>query len=589
MATPSSGDARLSRGVVAALVGITVVAAALRLYRLGGPSLWGDEVITADLCGMPFGRMLGALAHHDVHPPLFFVLERLATIGGIDEWHLRIVPLIASVAMVPVVFALGRELDARTGLVAAALVAIAPCMVWYGREARANSLLALLAMVATWRLLVALRRGRARDFAGYGVAIALAFYTHSFAALLVAAHLAIVAIRWRTGEADRRGAIRWALAVGGAVVVALPWWLATRPALAGLEWIPPARAGDLAVLARFAWFGETSWVQFDPPFAGADGVIAIVSLIVLELIVRRPARRDAIYLVSLAAVIAIPIAAGFVLSWTVRPLMVARFYFPFLVPLYVIVAHGIARQSLAVGAVILGLLAWRLVPATAWMLTEPGNADLRATAAELRAAAGSDDAILVAPAWDRTYAYYAPDRPPLPIDGTRLDAPTACRLAARHPRAWLIWTDREPTAVAAHDRLTAAWHELATARVPGDVHGGFKVSRYDTRTDGCAPAPPAAAGPRCPIVFRLAGDRDAHTVWVTGDFTGWAPHPALGAIALARGADGAWAATTDIPAGTHQYKLIVDGTTWITDPANAATATTADGVVNSALTCAPPP
>lgn len=577
-------DSARSRAVVAGLIGITIVAAALRLYRLGEPSLWGDEVLTADLCRLPLGRMFAVLARHDVHPPLFALLERIATTGGIDEWHLRLVPLIASVATVPIVFLLGRELlGARTGLVAAALVAVTPCMVWYGREARSNSLFALIAMTATLLLVVALRRGRTRDHVAYAVALVAAFYTHNFTVLLVAAHLAIVAIRWRTGMIDRKTAARWALATAAAAIVVVPWWIVARPALAGLDWVPPARPGDLAALARFAWFGETSWVQFDDAFLGADGVIAIVAFIVLELVVVRPKRTEAIHLVSLAAVIAIPIAAGFALSWLVRPVMVARFYLAFLVPLYLIVAYGIARRSLGVGAVLVGLLAWRLVPATHWILTETTNADLRAVAAQLRTTAGPDDAVLVAPRWDRTFAYYSPDRPGLPVDDTTLDPATVCRLAARHPHAWLVWSDREPRAVAAHDRLTTAWHEVSTTTIAGPLHGGFHLSRYDARTDGCAtPAAPAAA--HCTTTFRLTGRRDAHTVWATGDFTDWAAHPALGAIPLARGADGAWSATADVPAGTHQYKLIIDGTDWITDPANPTTAVT-DGNLNSVLTC----
>lgn len=54
---------------------------------------------------------------------------------------------------------------------------------------------------------------------------------------------------------------------------------------------------------------------------------------------------------------------------------------------------------------------------------------------------------------------------------------------------------------------------------------------------------------------------DATSVQLAGDFTQWQEHP----IGLNRGMDGVWRTTVQLPAGTHQYRFLVDGE-WRDDP-----------------------
>jgi hypothetical protein len=90
----------------------------------------------------------------------------------------------------------------------------------------------------------------------------------------------------------------------------------------------------------------------------------------------------------------------------------------------------------------------------------------------------------------------------------------------------------------------------------------------------------------CDAPFRLEGQDTATSVWLTGDFVGWAGQPADGAIVLVLGGDGAWTATHTFDAGTYQYKFIVDGSMWITDPSNPDTIDDTLGGFNSVYTCA---
>ncbi|MCC6875566.1 MAG: hypothetical protein IT378_14765 [Sandaracinaceae bacterium] len=102
----------------------------------------------------------------------------------------------------------------------------------------------------------------------------------------------------------------------------------------------------------------------------------------------------------------------------------------------------------------------------------------------------------------------------------------------------------------------------------------------DASCEGGMPPPMLDAGPPPPpcdeITFRYVNP-GASTVWVSGTFTPrpgapaeWARDPSEGALVMVNDGAGVWTVTATItPRGRHEYKLIVDGTSWIADP-NAA-------------------
>lgn len=103
-------------------------------------------------------------------------------------------------------------------------------------------------------------------------------------------------------------------------------------------------------------------------------------------------------------------------------------------------------------------------------------------------------------------------------------------------------------------------------------------------TAPASPAPPAAAGKRRPtepgphqttygVVFNFkpdGGSRDKQ-IHVAGNFNGWTPSDPRYRLTDDDG-DGTWSVTVPLPAGTYQYKYVIDGTTWIQDPYAPSTA-----------------
>ena len=57
-------------------------------------------------------------------------------------------------------------------------------------------------------------------------------------------------------------------------------------------------------------------------------------------------------------------------------------------------------------------------------------------------------------------------------------------------------------------------------------------------------------------------DRDAKTVHLAGDFTGWRPDRAM-----RRRRDGTWELTLDLAADrAYEFRYVIDGHQWINDP-----------------------
>jgi hypothetical protein len=130
---------------------------------------------------------------------------------------------------------------------------------------------------------------------------------------------------------------------------------------------------------------------------------------------------------------------------------------------------------------------------------------------------------------------------------------------------------------------------LVACRPPGYGKGDDApdVDAATTNRDAAIDAPVDAPASLCDRAFRLEGHAGAATVWLTGDFIAWGGDPGHGAIEFAKGGDGAWAGSRIFSAGTYLYKFIVDGTSWIADPANPDMVDDGFGGKNSRYICTP--
>jgi uncharacterized membrane protein len=348
--------ATLTRIVLAVVI---LLAAALRLWDLGGESLWYDELFSWHFSAQPsLTEVVREGAAQDVHPPghllILYGVQRLA---GDGAFWLRLPSAIAGVLTIAALYWLGRRLyGPAEGLVAVALGAVAKVAIQYSQEARPYALMILFAIVGTAFWVGIVRRLRAGEPAswgemlGYIAASTINIYLHYYAVLLVgvqALHLLALAL------AERRGVRRWAglyLPIG---ILYLPWmpplyatW--SRPDTFNVLWIdrpsPTFLLGYLSILfgSRLRWVVILSWLLYGG--------------LVLKRVGRRGRwrdlwRRPGAWLASADVILLVwllaPFVIAFVASYLVRPILLHRHLLVSLPAAYLLLARSLVALPTA--------------------------------------------------------------------------------------------------------------------------------------------------------------------------------------------------------------------------------------------------
>jgi hypothetical protein len=291
------------RSTVAALVVVTAVGAVLRFATLDRQSFWLDELVTVSLLDRGLGDLVGEVRETEATPYLYYLLAWPWTrLAGFGEVGLRSLSAVLGTAAIPVAYGAGSAFAARrVGLIAAALVAVHPFLVWYAQEARAYSLLVFLGACSVLFLGRALQAPRRAELAGWAVACSLALATHYFAVFLVVAEAFWLLHRYR----PRRDAAVAALLPTLVLALHLPLLLAQRG--------NGEAVSATSLLSRFVGAPKALLVGYSFP-AEIAGTLAAAGLVVFGLVLaatRAPAahRRGALVVASLAlAAAAVPAA-----------------------------------------------------------------------------------------------------------------------------------------------------------------------------------------------------------------------------------------------------------------------------------------
>jgi len=231
-----------------ALLGILVIGAALRLYAVETANFWLDEFWTLELsCGndtahehLPIDRLIfpapspTSLAtakpwwsiwtslDQVTHPPLFFLLLRgWREVLGPGDMAARLLPCVASVAAIGLLYAAVRRLrGVRAGVWAALIMAVAGQQVFYAQEVRSYSLIVAMGLAAAVVLIDIEQRGAGLGrLTMFGTLVFSLLMTHYFTAGLVAALLVYALARF-----PRPVAIRVGVATVSAGILFLVVW-----------------------------------------------------------------------------------------------------------------------------------------------------------------------------------------------------------------------------------------------------------------------------------------------------------------------------------------------------------------------------
>lgn len=407
-ATPLSSEGLLSRPPSVrpsavrsdrlAIGALTLLAVLLRAPNLGR-AYWIDEAISVGISSHPLSQ-LPALLREDGSPPLFYVLLHFwIRAFGSSPAVTHLLPLLISLATIPVAYWAGGQIfDRRAGLAAAALVATSPFLNWYSTETRMYTLVILLALAGTafaWR---AVQRRRPADAAAAVAVYAALLYTHNWGLYLTGA-TGLVLLWWAWSRRDR-ALMLWVLGCGATCFALWLPWLPTFVDQAGntaAPWAVQPGIGDF----------------FADPSTALGGTLGIVVVPLLALgvwIVRRrvdPAVRRSAGLIagfSLVTTVVGFVGAEIEPSWTVR-------YLAVIVGPYVLAAAGIlspVRRGRAVlWTVCVLLAAWTLIGS---VLPNPNGRFAKDNMAAVAEAVGPQlapgDAVVVTQTEQVPVAYY---------------------------------------------------------------------------------------------------------------------------------------------------------------------------------------
>jgi len=174
-------EGRSGRGAaIATLVVIVLAAVFLRFYKLGAWSFWADEIFTL--------RDAHNLSRVRGYPVGYFLIGLVLRLFDVNEFSARLLPAVAGIVSVPILYWIGRRLySRRTGLIAAGLLSISCFHIYYSQYARYYTLLMLFGMLAMWFAFLGIERNSRGWIAAAVGGLVLAFLTHWTAGLLVPA------------------------------------------------------------------------------------------------------------------------------------------------------------------------------------------------------------------------------------------------------------------------------------------------------------------------------------------------------------------------------------------------------------------
>ena len=447
---PVNRMSRTQRNDLILVAVLTLMGALLRFYALGEQGLWRDEAQGLFIAQKSFPQGIVAALVHDGHPPLYyFIMHFWMMVFGRGELAVRLFAALCGVAVIPLMYRLGRRLfDSQVALVATLIASVLPLHVLYSRQARMYSLVPLLSAVSMLVLWRVWKVGDRWAWISKVVVSVLLIYSHNWGVLLVAAENLYVFSRLllgRKSEGRRRGWSFFRLWTLSQMIVALCY----------LPWVPVFLQQRQQLVVMGTWLKHIPKVdhvlrlfnELTSLFWPRDKVypwVALFAISVLDLTIRRDElgvryRPNAALDLTVSCLF-VPILLGVVLTPKevgVIPSYVTLVTYP---AVCLIISRGVWRVGDVLAAVVgnavskSGIGRWNgdvglpavsrwigasvvlVLALLVWTRSWPGiyrrvMSSLREASAELEREAGPEDVIVIAPDYLATtfnFYYHGP-------------------------------------------------------------------------------------------------------------------------------------------------------------------------------------
>jgi hypothetical protein len=518
------------------VLGFVCVAIAIRLHGLSAANLWLDEANSWKVASSSWSTLIGELRGSPVGPLYFVLLKLWISATGDSAFALRAFSVLASIVLIPLVYAVGtRLLSRRAGVLAAALTAFSPLELYFAQEARMYMLTSLVALLTFWTYVrwreialaslapappgasVATARPQLWALAWYTLAGTVLLFTHPVAGtLLVALNLDALVLWWRSRAHATRGAVvSWIaaqLVILGIVIIYLAFVSigtaassqAWRPALGLERSLRSALMLPFGALAGQRYYPTDFWFALNDLMQRRGAMGRFLTLFIIQPLAlfvfvfagdaaireRSRARHDPAAPPSvrgarrlLLFALIIPLVFAVLISIT-RALETER-YFLFVVPFFfLLLADGLsALRSVGRCAALAALGAAMFIGTRSTKASVSRDSDYRSTAALIAKERQPGDRVVIQPR-----EMFAPLRfylrsPDIPVIGLAANASAGRELSKLEPgRTWVVIDYRSPLYTLAPQELTDSLHApLEQEAYTSDASVGVRVALVDTR------------------------------------------------------------------------------------------------------------
>lgn len=231
------------------LVLITLLATALRFYKLGTWSFWIDEIYTINHATFHFqnwGLILDHIPPHRNWFPVSVILTAQAlNVWGLSEWSARLASVIIGAVSIPILFFPTRKMFGDwVALFAVLLLAVSPWHIFWSQNARFYTSLLLFYTLALFAFHLGIERNQIRYFILFYGLLYLAFSERLFAFFIFPVIGVYLIALWLLKFEKPKGFTLW-----NVVLVAVPVLLGSA-----IEIYSRIAYGESRFFADFDWF-----------------------------------------------------------------------------------------------------------------------------------------------------------------------------------------------------------------------------------------------------------------------------------------------------------------------------------------------
>jgi mannosyltransferase len=460
------------------VAGIIAIGIALRLLYLGAPSFWLDEALSVEYARLSWPQFAHLMQTRELNMLPYYLLLRGWIHLGTEEWIVRSLSVICSIATLPLLYDLGvRLFSVRVGQMGVALLALHPYHIRFAQEARGYSLMLLLVTASTLLLVRATESSSRHPTAvwvAYVATSVLAVYTHFYASLAILAQWASLAFI-RPGGLPTRNLALAITAIGMFLLPLAAFVLLGRADPAG--WIPSPSVTRVEYLIYSLLGGDNTSGVRRAAYPAYAAVLLTSGVVARAAWRRHRSEPEAWHYALVVAGATLPIILVLATS-LIKPIFVDKYLIeclPFAVLLVAIGADRLRPRALSLAAILfmLALSAHAMVG----YYRRPDKDDWRAASRYVLASARPNDAVVFFPSYavapfeyyrasiDTTAASVTVIHPATPSNGGLSVALSGVRHGAG--RLWAVFNQDEDAGAAARASLRRRYSVMSDRQFTG--------------------------------------------------------------------------------------------------------------------------